>query len=117
MKHLIRGTVLAAGIVFGLALVAPASAESQATSQDVQKLTQDEQRIFAKQQENNPWYDPSQGGGGPGGSSGGSSGGNIGGGNSGNGAVVPEPGTIALLGLGLGALGVARRRQRAGQQS
>ncbi|HMB71231.1 MAG TPA: PEP-CTERM sorting domain-containing protein [bacterium] len=116
MKHLIRGAVLMAGIVLGLALAAPASADSQATSQDVGKLTEEEQRIFAKQQENNPWYDPSYGGGGPGGSPGGNNGGGVGGGDNG-GAVVPEPGTIALLGLGLGALGVARRRQKAGQQS
>jgi hypothetical protein len=115
MKHLIRGAVLTAGIVLGLALVAPASAESEATSQDVNQLTEEQQRIFAKQQENNPWYDPNRGSGGAGGS-GGKSGGGVGGGNNGGGAVVPEPGTIALLGLGLGALGVARRRQRAGQQ-
>lgn len=121
MKHVVRGTVLSAGIVLGLALTAPASAESQISSQDETKLTEAEQRIFAMQQENNPWYDPTYGGGGPGGSGSGNGGNNGGGGigggnNGGGGAVVPEPGTIALLGLGLSALGVARRRQRAAKQ-
>ena len=119
MKHVVRGTVLSAGIVLGLALLAPASADPQVSSQDEAKLTEEEQRIFAMQQENNPWYDPTYSGG-PGGSgsgNGGSSGGGIGGGsNGGGGAVVPEPGTIALLGLGLSALRVARRRQRAAKQ-
>lgn len=115
MKHVFRGAVLAAGIVLGLALAAPAFAEAQASSQDAAKLTQQEQRIFAQLKDNNPWYDPSTGGGG-GGGGGGNGGGGIGS-SAGNGAVVPEPGTIALLGLGLGALGVARRRQKAQQEN
>ena len=116
MKHLIRGTVLTAGIVLGLALMAPASAESQiSTQQDESKLTEAEQRIFAKPQENNPWYEPTGGNGG--GSGNGGTGGGVGGGGNGGGAVVPEPGTIALLGLGLGALGVARRRQQGAQKN
>jgi hypothetical protein len=123
MKKAYWGMALSAGIVLGMALTAPASAESQVSTQDEAKLTEAEQRIFAMQQSNNPWYDPESSGGGSGGGSGGSNGGGnnggggIGGGNSGGGAVVPEPGTIALLGLGLGALGVARRRQAARNQS
>lgn len=108
MKHVIRGTVLFALIGLGLSLGMPAFAEQAATNG---QLDEGDQAIFAKLDEQNPWYDPIKSGGG--GADGG--GGGIGGG--GNGAVIPEPGTIALLGLGLGALGVARRRQKAAKSS